>query len=144
MKIKGRRSSRRFVFGLIYEALFVEIDAHQLMKDRLSDVVVSDEDLAFIRESLAAVEGHRKVVNELIADAAPQWPLDQMSKIDLAIMQLAVSEIVSGRVPVAIAIDEAVDIAKLYGSESSQSFVNGVLGTVIKNINSTVGSVSDG
>ena len=114
------------------------------MKDRLSDVVVSEEDLAFIRESLAAVEGHRKVVNELIADAAPQWPLDQMSKIDLAIMQLAVSEIVSGRVPVAIAIDEAVDIAKLYGSESSQSFVNGVLGTVIKNINSTVGSVSDG
>jgi len=144
MKIRGRRSSRRFVFGLIYEALFVEMDAQQLMKERLIDVVVSEEDLVFIQESLVAVQDHRKVVNELIADAAPQWPLDQMAKIDLAAMQLAISEIVSERVPVAVAIDEAVDIAKLYGSESSQSFVNGVLGTVIKNINSAVGSVSDG
>jgi N utilization substance protein B len=74
-------------------------------------------------------------LDEFISKAAPQWPIDKLNRIDLAILRLAVFEIKQGQVPPKVAIDEAVELAKEFGSESSPGFINGVLGTVLKNIN---------
>lgn len=67
-----------------------------------------------------------------IQDAAPAWPIDKLNKIDLAILRLAVYELENEGTPPKVVIDEAVELAKEYGSESSSSFVNGVLGTIYK------------
>lgn len=71
-------------------------------------------------------------INKLITKAAPQWPVDKLNKIDLAILWLAIYELKKGDAPPKVVIDEAVELAKEYGSESSSSFINGVLGTIYK------------
>src|SRR5512146_161945 len=71
-------------------------------------------------------------IDKEIQAAAPQWPLDKLNKIDLAILRLAVYELENEDTPPKVVIDEAVELAKEYGSESSSSFINGVLGTIYK------------
>jgi transcription antitermination protein NusB len=73
-----------------------------------------------------------KKIDKLIKDSAPQWPVDKLNKIDLAILRLAVYELENEDTPPKVVIDEAVELAKEYGSESSSSFINGVLGTIYK------------
>jgi transcription antitermination protein NusB len=71
-------------------------------------------------------------IDKLIEDAAPQWPVDKLNKIDLAVLRLAVYELENDDTPPKVIIDEAVELAKEFGSESSSSFINGVLGTIYK------------
>ena len=72
-------------------------------------------------------------IDEEITKAAPTWPIDKINNIDLAILRFAVYELMEKAVPQKVVIDEAVEIAKEYGSESSSSFINGVLGTIYEN-----------
>lgn len=70
-------------------------------------------------------------LDPIIAQAAPEWPLDKLNKIDLAILRLATYELLIDKtVPYKVIIDEAVEIAKSYGGQSSPNFVNGVLGSI--------------
>jgi len=74
----------------------------------------------------------KKKIDKLIAKAAPEWPIKSLNKIDLVILRLAVYELKFTKNPPKVVIDEAVELAKEYGSESSSSFINGVLGTIYK------------
>lgn len=79
---------------------------------------------------------HQKKVDKLISQAAPTWPIDKINKIDLSILRQAVFELnFEPSAPVKVVIDEAVELAKEYGSESSPSFVNGVLGKLVEELN---------
>lgn len=71
-------------------------------------------------------------IDKKIGDSAPAWPVDKLNKIDLAILRLAVYELTIKEVPPKVVIDEAVELAKEFGAESSPSFINGVLGTIYK------------
>ena len=73
-----------------------------------------------------------KEIDIEIEKAAPTWPVDKLNRIDLAILRLSVYELLSSKTPPKVVIDEAVEIAKEFGSESSPSFINGVLGTIYK------------
>ena len=75
---------------------------------------------------------HEPSLDKLIAKAAPQWEVSKIAKIDLAILRLAVYELtIAKKEPAKVIIDEAVEIAKEYGGDSSPKFVNGVLGTIL-------------
>ena len=74
----------------------------------------------------------KEAINDLIEKAAPQWPIDKLNKIDLVILWLAIYELENENTPPKVIIDEAVELAKEFGGESSPSFVNGVLGTIYK------------
>ena len=85
----------------------------------------------FVRALVEGVLEHREVLDDLIAKSAPNWPLDQMSKVDKSILRLAIFEILfDNKVPLKAAINEAVELGKRFGSDSSSRFINGVLGTV--------------
>lgn len=73
----------------------------------------------------------------VIQGAAPEWPIDKLNRIDLAILRLAVYELKNEDTPPKVVIDEAVELAKEFGSESSSSFINGVLGTIYKAVAKT-------
>jgi len=73
-----------------------------------------------------------KKIDSLIKKAAPSWPIENLNKIDLSILRLAIYELENNDTPPKVVIDEAVELAKEYGSESSSSFINGVLGTIYK------------
>lgn len=83
-------------------------------------------------EIITKIHKQQSKIDKLIKDAAPQWPIDKLNKMDLAILRLAVYELENEDTPPKVVIDEAVELAKEYGSESSSSFVNGVLGTIYK------------
>ncbi|OGV96406.1 transcription antitermination factor NusB [Microgenomates group bacterium RBG_16_45_19] len=70
-------------------------------------------------------------IDAYITAAAPEWPIHQINKIDLAVLRVAVWELITKTAPHKVIIDEAVEIAKEYGSENSAKFVNGVLGTIV-------------
>lgn len=75
------------------------------------------------------------LIDEQIVSAAPEWPIDKISKIDLSILRLSVWELAFGKKePPKVVIDEAVELAKSFGNEHSAQFVNGVLGTVLKHV----------
>ncbi len=74
-----------------------------------------------------------KKIDKMVEASAPQFPIARINKIDLAILRLAVWELVFGKTaPYKVIIDEAVELAKEYGSEKSPKFINGVLGTIVK------------
>jgi len=74
-------------------------------------------------------------IDQRISIAAPEWPIDKIAKIDLAVLRLAVFELtIQKKEPPKVVIDEAIELAKEYGNEHSSQFVNGVLGTILKSI----------
>jgi len=78
------------------------------------------------------VVNHLKKIDALISKSAPQWPIEQINRIDLAILRLALFElIIVKKEPVKVIVDEAIELAKEFGGESSPAFVNGVLGAVL-------------
>jgi N utilization substance protein B len=100
------------------KALFAESFTHQ--KD-LPEVVLK-------------IKEETEKLNKIIVDSAPTWPIDKINKIDLAVLHLSIYELLYEETPPKVIIDEAVELAKEFGSESSGSFINGVLGTIYENI----------
>ena len=87
-----------------------------------------------IPEEVTKIKKQTEKINKIIADSAPTWPIEKINKIDLSILYLAIFELINEDTPPKVVIDEAVELAKEYGSESSGPFVNGVLGTVYSNL----------
>lgn len=95
-------------------------------------------------ESFTKQKDHGKIVSEIVKDlkkldkvitkSAPTWPIEKINKIDLAILRYATWEILNTQTPPKVVIDEAVELAKELGAESSSSFVNGVMGTVYSDL----------
>ena len=95
------------------------------------------EDDAFIRQLVAGVIKNLAKINQIIIKAAPEWPLDQIAVVDRNVLRLGIYELLFGDykdVPPKVAINEAIELAKSFGGESSGKFVNGVLGTIYREI----------
>lgn len=87
-------------------------------------------DLELLKNLINGVKADIDKVDTVITKCAPEWPLDRIAKIDLAILRIAVYEIINAKVNTSVAINEAVELAKEFGGENSSKFVNGVLGSV--------------
>ncbi|OGO00668.1 MAG: transcription antitermination factor NusB, partial [Chloroflexi bacterium RBG_13_52_12] len=85
----------------------------------------------FVRELISGTVKNREEIDRHIHKFAPAWPVDQIATVDRNILRLAIFEILfDNKVPVKVAVNEAVELAKTFGSESSAKFINGVLGAV--------------
>ncbi len=94
------------------------------------------KDKAFVKRLAYGSYDKRQALDDLIRPIAPEWPLDQIARIDLAILELALYELteMSDVVPPKVAINEAVELAKAFGSDNSSRFINGVLGTAFRTL----------
>lgn len=91
------------------------------------------EDKQFVLSLVDGVEKSLPAIDAIIVETAPEWPLEQISSIDRSVLRLGVYELqFLKEVPPKVAINEAVELAKTFGGESSGKFVNGVLGTLFK------------
>jgi N utilization substance protein B len=126
-----RRRARILALQTLYEADTTGHDAQGILSRLLEDAAVTDEIAAFARELVTDTISHRQYIDEIIAKVAAAWPLDQMAPVDRNILRLAIWEILlSEATPLRVAINEAVELAKVFGSDNSARFVNGVLGSV--------------
>jgi N utilization substance protein B len=122
-----RTDAREQVVILLYEAEQRSASALELMAER----GVASEDLA--RALLEGVEASREAIDASIESNARGWALDRMPALDRAILRLAIYELMSRpEVPIAVVIDEAVELAKRFSTDDSGRFVNGVLAAVAK------------
>ncbi len=131
-----RRKARGLALQALYEIDAVGHEATRVLDSLLADGELSEENSAFIRELVCGVLENKEKVDLNIKNFAPAWPIEQLSAVDRNILRLAIFEILlNNKVPVKVAINEAVELAKAFGSESSPRFVNGVLGSVSALVN---------
>jgi N utilization substance protein B len=129
--LKIRRKARVTVLQALFEIDTAHHEPDATMRWRLEEVPLPEAGETFSRELLYGVLRSQGELDAIIQRIAPEWPLDQMAPVDRNILRLAAFEILlSQSTPPKVAINEAVELAKLFGSDSSSRFVNGVLGTL--------------
>ena len=128
--LRGRSGARELLLQVLYEADLAGKDPADLVSLRAAEVGLIPDDIVFINDLNTHLHATMDEIDRKIAFAAPKRPLAQLAVIDRALLRLATAELLGGDTPVAVAIDEAVGLAKRYGSEASARFVNGVLGTI--------------
>jgi N utilization substance protein B len=126
-----RRRARTLALQALYEADTSGHSAQDVLARLLEESRAKASVADFARELVTGALEHRQHIDEVIAKAAPAWPVRQLAPVDRNILRLAILEIlINNRIPVRAAINEAVELAKTFGSENSARFVNGVLGSV--------------
>ena len=129
--IGERRKVRVLALKVLYEVDSVGHNVDETLTRFLAKEGLSEENAAFARELVSGVVQNREKIDHNIQSFAPAWPVEQIPVVDRNILRLAIFEILlDNKVPVKVAINEAVELAKTFGSDNSSKFVNGVLGSV--------------
>jgi N utilization substance protein B len=115
----------------IYEWNFrQDADLDELVERSISEFS-NDVDSTYIRDLISGVTKNSKIIDKEIETCAPEWPIEQISHVDKSILEIAIFELThSDDIPPKVAINEAVELAKQFGSSNSSKFINGVLGSV--------------
>lgn len=133
--MKTRRRARRVTLETLYEYDIANHPPGEILQRRLDENYMEKAGVDFASKLVQGVIEHQEEMDVLISRYAPEWPLDQMAVIDRNILRIAIFEfLVDGQTPVKVAINEAVELAKTYGSDSAPRFINGVLGTLADQI----------
>ncbi len=139
----SRHLSRSHVLQTLFECDanhdFDSVHAHEILARDIHDFTEGEADPAFAEGLLDGIIAKRVEIDEVMAAAAPEWPVDKIAAIDRNVLRLGLYELLFGdrsAVPPKVALNEAIELAKTYGGDTSGRFVNGVLGTVYKDLGS--------
>ena len=136
----NRHLARSIVLQTLYEWDFRKFPrdrATMLLKRNIEEFASGLTDAAFLGELLSNILSKQKDLDSIIEKAAPDWPLDRIGAVDRNVLRLGLFELLFAdktEVPAKVAINEAIELAKTFGGENSGKFVNGVLGSVYKEI----------
>jgi len=136
----SRHLSRSIVMQSLYEWDFSgkkPEDLEKIVEKNIKEFGPGLEDKTFVWQLINGVIEHLSDLDKIIEKAAPEWPIEQITIIDRNILRIGLYELLYGNkeeVPPKVAINEAIELAKTFGGESSGKFINGVLGTVFKQI----------
>lgn len=131
----NRSEIREQAFKLIYS---LEIQKKEILEEQI-ELYIENNDITdknaidYIKDAVFGIEKNKEVIKEKIEkNLKTDWKIDRISKIDLAILKLAVYEIKYKEIPFKVVINEAVELAKKYGEDTSKNFVNGILASIVK------------
>ncbi len=129
--MKDRTKARGVALQALYELDITNHPVGTVLKERIADAALDEELTQFFQSIVRGVWSIRQDLDRFIAEHAPDWPLDQVATIDRNILRIALWDFaVASDTPLKVAINEAVELAKIYGSVSAPRFVNGVLGSL--------------
>lgn len=130
--MKVRHRAREAALQALFEIDCAGHNSNIVVEQRLAEADLPDPGAAFVRELVNGIRTHQQEIDALIARYAPEWPVDQIAIIDRNVLRIAIYEILLREdTPTKVAINEAVELAKQFGSDSSGRFVNGVLGSLV-------------
>jgi N utilization substance protein B len=130
--MKVRHEARIVALQALFEMDCVGHQSATALEQRLAEVPLPEQGIQFARELLQGVTADIAKLDRLIERYAPEWPVEQIAIIDRNILRIAIYEVlVCNGTPLKVAINEAVELAKQFGSDSSGRFVNGVLGSLV-------------
>lgn len=134
--MKARTRARSIALQVLYEIDMANHPMGEVLTHRMEEETLSDEQQEFARVIVSGVMPIREELDRIIAKYAPEWPMEQVATIDRNIMRVATWELaVQGETPLKVIINEAVELAKLFGSDSAPRFINGVLGSLVEHQN---------
>lgn len=141
--MSSRHLARSIALQSLYEWDFsgAKRDPKEVIEKNIDDTKDKIKDKEFIYNLVQGVIVNVEELNKIISAAAPEWPLDKITTIDRNVLRIGLYELIYGNkeeVPPKVAINEAIELAKSFGGSSSGRFVNGVLGTVYKEINEEI------
>ena len=129
--MKARQQGRVVALKALYELDTTHHPVSIVLTHRLADEQPSPAGEEFARALVAGVLEHRATLDEMIQRHAPEWPVDQMAVVDRNVLRIAIYEFhIAHLTPLKVAINEAIELAKTFGSDSAPRFVNGVLGAL--------------
>ena len=130
----GRKKARENAFKCIFQLGFEnEYNLDRMIESLEEDQTFNEDEKEYMSEALNGVRSNLDKIDEMILNNLKGWTIDRIAKIDLAILRLAIYAIkYDANVPYKVSINEAVEIAKLYGDEKSPNFVNGLLAAIQK------------
>jgi N utilization substance protein B len=134
--MKSRTRARSLALQVLYEVDVADHLPGEALQNRLAETQLADDLAGFASQIVAGVYPLISQLDTSIARFAPEWPFDQIPAVDRNILRIATWEFaVSTETPVKVAINEAVELAKIYGSDNAPRFVNGVLGALAERQN---------
>lgn len=134
--MKPRTKARGIALQVLFETDLTGHPPFQVLEERLTEEPMEDNLAEFSREIITGVLPLEADLDKIIALHAPEWPMDQVAVIDRNILRIALWEFgVAACTPIKVAINEAIELAKLFGSDSAPRFVNGVLGSLAEHQN---------
>ncbi|MEK7642626.1 MAG: transcription antitermination factor NusB [Patescibacteria group bacterium] len=133
----NRHLARSIVLQTLYEWDFGDLkeDSETILARNIEEYAPGAKDDRFMKNLMAGVVSKKKDLDDIISKAAPEWPIDKISIMDRNILRLGLCELLFAdreQVPPKVAINEAIELAKNYGGETSGKFINGVLGAIYK------------
>ncbi len=129
--MKGeRREARQLALQALYEIDLVDHPVGEVLTARFAESELSGQGQAYARSLVAGIARCRDLLDSYIQTHAAEWPLDQVAIVDRNLLRMALYEFTMADVPIKVAINEAVELAKSFGSDSAPRFVNGVLGAL--------------
>lgn len=133
----NRSAIRESAFKLLYSSeIQKDFNEEQIDIFLEDNNITENEQIEYIKSSFFGVNENIKEINELISKNLTQkWSIERISKIDASILKLAIYEIAYVKLPYKVVINEAVELAKKYGDDSSKSFINGILASIVKELN---------
>ncbi len=130
-KTDPRHEARKIALASGFCWLFSDADENECKLFSCDMLACESADLSLTDELIKGMKEHRDEIDALVQECAPDWPLNKVAKVDLIIIRLAIYEMLySKKAPEKVIIDEAVELAKEFGNDTSSKFVNGVLGNV--------------
>lgn len=130
----NRSALRENAFKLIYSSeIQKEFDEEQIEVFLEDHNIENPESIKYIKNCFKGINENIEEIKELVSkNLTDKWTIDRISKIDISILKLAIYEMIYTKVPYKVVINEAVEIAKKYGEDSSKSFINGILASIVK------------
>jgi N utilization substance protein B len=128
---KNRRPARKLALQALYELDCTNHSVADVMTERLEETPLADDQRQFAYRLVNGILDSKGRIDVVIQEYAPEWPLSQMAIIDRNILRIAIYEFaILEQTPIKVAINEAIELAKDFGSESTSRFINGVLGSL--------------
>ena len=114
----------------------VEVTLDSIIERDIERYESAIDDVSFVKELVTGVAAHQDELDEKLQPIAPEWPIAQISRVDRTVLRMGLYELLYHRelVPPKVAINEAIELAKAFGSDNSSRFVNGVLGTAYRTL----------
>ena len=134
--MKPRTKARSLALQVLYEIDLTDHPAGIVLDARFAATPMEARLEDFARQIVIGVAPIRDELDQFIADHAPEWPIDQVASIDRNLLRIALWEFaVKGETPIKVVINEAIELAKKYGSDNTPRFINGVLGSLAEREN---------
>ncbi|MBZ4644741.1 MAG: utilization substance protein [Clostridia bacterium] len=131
----SRRAAREEAFKLLYQMDIHKEDKDEVLETFFKENNFEDGDKAYIQDVVTGTMKHIDEINSLIEKNTIGWKINRISKVNMAILRLAVFEMLKrGDIPMSVSINEAVELAKTYDNVESGAFINGVLGSISKQL----------